>query len=205
MTRYWNLKIALYLISVSSLPSIAFEEIPLQGELGELSKDIRPVGWRWHYMDQDGQEGYMEKVAETASTSSYKRTDGCSWTRSNSGFAPALRWDNCPSSGSATYEFSGDPIWPLRVGARFSYIGSGESSLSDRRWKVKRKCEVIGTTGIKTVAGTFDTFKVLCKDRWSKRRWWLAPDVGTAVVYSQSNLLGEQLTQEMTHISLPPK
>ena len=203
MSQGPNLKPIFFLMALLCLPSIAFEELPLEGELQEMPKDIRSVGWQWHYVDQNGQAGYMEKISETTTTNTYRRTDGCHWTRSNTGFAPALEWHNCPSSGTSEYRFSGEGVWPLQVGAQFSYIGTGESTLSDRTWKIERKCEVVGTTSIRTVAGVFDTYKVQCKDRWSKRTWWLAPTVGTAVRYSQSNLLGEQSTQEMTHIVSP--
>ena len=82
---------------------------------------FRAVGWQWHYIDQDGKPGYMEKVSSDVDKSgnelaSYTRTDGCQWTRMVRGFAPAGQWSKCPSTGSSTVTFEEGDIWPLKVG-----------------------------------------------------------------------------------------
>lgn len=159
----------------------------------------RSVGWQWHYIDQDGKAGYMEKVAASAETASYTRTDGCRWTRPVKGFAPALQWENCPSTGTAKVSFVHGDVWPLEVGKTFTWAYRGNSSLIGRAWKTSRNCQVMPSVRIRTVSGVSDVHKVECKERWGTRTWWLSHEVGTAVAYRQVTRRGT-LLQEMTRI-----
>ena len=142
----------------------------------------------------------MTKVKSTDGTASYSRTDGCQWTRATRGFAPAVAWDNCPSSGKASVELASGVIWPLKVGNKFKYKIKGVSSFFGSTWHGKRDCEVTKSVRIKTVSGIHDTFKVECQERWGTRTWWLSPDVGTAVAYQQKTSRNGLVLQEMTKI-----
>ena len=159
----------------------------------------RKLGWQWHYIDQDGKAGFMEKVAAEGDTASYTRTDGCQWTRPVKGFAPATKWKDCPSSGSASVSFVNGDIWPLKVGNTFTWSYRGNSNLIGKVWKTKRSCTVMPNLRIRIVSGEYDVHKLHCKERWGTRTWWLSPEVGTAVAYRQITKRGE-LLQEMTHI-----
>jgi len=166
---------------------------------------FRSVGWQWHYIDQDGKAGYMEKVASSVDNSgkelaSYRRTDGCNWTREVRGFAPAIKWSNCPSSGTSTVSFEGGAIWPLKIDNSFTYKVRGASSLLARAWSTKRRCNVTNTERIRTVSGEYDTYKLVCKERFGTRTWWLSPEVGTAVVYEHRPKRGAMVRQEYTRI-----
>ena len=163
----------------------------------------RGVGWEWHYIDQDGKPGHMRKVAGTSDTASYIRSDGCKWTRPILGFAPAIAWDNCPSSGKSEVKLIAGKIWPLKLGNTFAYQIQGASSLFSKVWKAKRKCKVDSQVKIQTVSGIHDTFKLVCKERWGTRTWWLSPKVGTAVAYQQKTIRGKLIIQEMTKIVTP--
>ncbi len=197
--RYFAL-ILLILIITPFRFSWALEEITAIDPLPPLDgPGERAVGWQWHYVDQDGNAGYMEKVAGSAETASYERTDGCSWTRPIKGFAPAGTWANCPSSGSATVTFVSGDIWPLEVGKEFTWSYRGKSSLIGRAWGTKRTCRVLPSLRIRTVLGVSDVHKVECKERWGTRTWWLSHEVGTAIAYRQVTKRGT-LLQEMTRI-----
>ena len=166
---------------------------------------FRAVGWQWHYIDQDGKPGYMEKVSSDVDKTgnelaSYTRTDGCQWTRMVRGFAPAGQWSKCPSTGSSTVTFEEGDIWPLKVGNSFVYGVRGNSSLFARAWKTKRRCEVTNTERIRIVSGEYDTYKLVCKERFGTRTWWLSPKVGTAVVYEHRPRRGAMIRQEFTRI-----
>jgi len=140
-THQLQIKLALCVLSLCVLTGLAgpvgaLEEIgPVVQPIKPLNQDQRPVGWQWHYLDQDGNAGYMEKVAGTESHATYERSDGCRWTRPIRGFAPATDWTNCPSTGKATIEFESGDIWPLKVGKSFSYSIKGRSSLLASVWK----------------------------------------------------------------------
>lgn len=192
------------LIILGASPSFGFENLRTLDSLPPMpGPDFRAIGWEWHFIDENGTPGLMRKTEGTSVNASYWRNDGCTWTRNKSGFAPALQWDNCPTSGLSEYKRYGDPIWPLVVGKKFGYKGTAVNSLNNKKKKFNRRCEVTKIVRIKTNAGEFDTFVVVCKDRWVKRSWWLSANVGTAVVYKQRNLLGESLFQEMVRIVFP--
>ena len=159
----------------------------------------RKLGWQWHYIDHDGKAGFMEKVVADGDTASYTRSDGCTWTRPVKGFAPATKWSDCPSSGTASVSFVSGDIWPLEVGNTFTWRYSGNSNLFAKVWKTKRSCTVMPSVRIRTVSGEHDVHKVHCEERWGTRTWWLSPQVGTAVAYRQITKRSK-LLQEMTHI-----
>lgn len=187
-----------------SLAAHALEELePLNSLPPMAGPDKRNIGWEWHYIDAKGKPGFMRKVAGNDEVASYERSDGCSWTRTTRGFAPATRWSNCPSKGTSSVQVINDSLWPLEVGNKINYQVKGSSSLIARAWSSKRSCEVISAVKIETVSGIYDTFKVVCKERWGTRTWWLAPSVGTAVAYQQKTRRNGLVQQEMTKIVQP--
>ncbi len=200
--RYASLGRALLcILLITSASARALEELERIELLEPMpGPDKRNIGWEWHYIDQNGKAGYMRKIGGTASTASYSRTDGCKWTRAIRGFAPALVWSDCPSSGNAEVEFNGGDIWPIKVGNKFSYRMQGSSSFIGFKWSGERNCEITYSVRVKTVAGEFDSFKLVCQERWGTRTWWLSPEVGTAVAYQQETGKDELILQEMTKI-----
>jgi hypothetical protein len=179
----------------------ALEELERIDQLKSMpGPDQRNIGWEWHYIDQNGKPGYMRKVAATESTASYSRSDGCQWTRDTGGFAPATVWSDCPSSGKGKVDFVDGDIWPLKVGNKFSYQMQGTSSFLSFKWSGKRNCEVSYSVRVRTVSGEYDSFKVVCHERWGTRSWWFSPEVGTAVAYQQETSRNEKILQEMTRI-----
>jgi len=193
----------LFLFSIS-LHSYALTELETLSNLPPMpGPDKRAIGWEWHYLDQDGLPGHMRKIAGDNTQATYTRTDGCQWTRSTRGFAPATTWSNCPSSGSSSVEVLSDSLWPLKVGNRIDYSIKGTSSLLGSVWRSKRSCEVTKAVKIKISSGVYDTFKVECKERWGTRTWWLSPSVGTAVVYQQKTRRGKLVRQELQKIIHP--
>jgi len=170
---------------------------------------FRAVGWKWHYIDQNGMAGHMEKVASNSDKNgnelaSYERTDGCHWTRLVRGFAPAVKWTNCPSTGKATVNFESGTIWPLQLGNSFVYKVGGASNLLARAWKTKRQCTVTATERIRIVSGEYDAYKLVCEERFGTRTWWLSPEVGTAVVYEHKPKRGDYIRQEYVRIEQGP-
>jgi hypothetical protein len=191
--------LSLLLSSVGN--SDALEELDRIEYLASIpGPDQRNIGWEWHYIDQKGEPGFMRKVAATATTASYTRTDGCEWTRPILGFAPATVWSRCPSTGKSAIRFLGGNIWPIKVGNKFNYSIKGISSLFGSAWGSERECEVKYSVRVRIVSGEYDTHKLVCEERWGTRSWWLALSVGTAVAYQQKTFQGKLILQEMTRI-----
>ena len=188
----------------ATTPSYALEELKILEPVGQMNgPDKRSIGWEWHYVDQNGKPGFMRKVAGDDSFASYQRSDGCRWTRSTRGFAPAIKWSDCPSSGKASVDFSGGEIWPLEVGKTFNYSMNGTSSFLNFGWSGNRSCKVSYRVRIKIAIGEFDSFKVSCVEKWGTRNWWLSPQIGTAVAYQQITSRGKTILQELSHIVVP--
>ena len=198
-----KLSLLLLLLAISFNVQSLTEIETIDGLPPMAGPDSRAIGWQWHFLDKNGKPGYMIKVAGDDETASYVRTDGCEWTRSTSGFAPATKWSGCPSTGTSNVELLNDSLWPLKVGNRIEYRVRGTSSLIGRAWASKRTCAVTKAVKIEITSGIYDTFKVECTERWGVRTWWLAPSVGTAVAYQQTTKRGGLVRQEMERIISP--
>jgi len=202
------LRVTLQLLTLclllSTPPVLALTEIESIDTLKPMpGPDFRAIGWEWHFIDQDGKPGYMRKVGGNNEIEHYERTDGCNWTRSTHGFAPATEWSNCPSSGKSSVEVLSNSLWPLKLDNSITYRVKGTSSLIGKAWSSKRSCRVTDIVKIDIVSGVYDTFKVVCKERWGTRTWWLAPSVGTAVAYQQTTRQKGVIRQEMQKIVQP--
>ncbi|EKV30374.1 hypothetical protein C882_4333 [Caenispirillum salinarum AK4] len=99
-------------------------------------------------------------------------------------FAPNLEWNDCGdgawASGTGEITGSSGSLWPLSVGktASWDYVHTNSRGDADRN---TRRCEVEDTARVTVPAGTFDTFKVVCNDRWRTRTFYYAPEVNNVV------------------------
>lgn len=113
---------------------------------------------------------------------------GCSWTRNvgQDRFAPSVSWENCGRSGDSTgtQEFtkSGN-IWPLTVGSSESYKLTGKDQKNN--WSTTRNCEVKAAVLVSIQDKQYPTFEVVCKDKWSKRIWYVSPELQRPIKYKR--------------------
>ena len=63
----------------------------------------------------------------------------------------------------------------MNVGTEWSFEQSGDN------WQTDRDCKVEGTARIKVTNGEFDTFKIVCVDKWRTRTSYYAPSVRRTV------------------------
>ncbi|PIW26225.1 MAG: hypothetical protein COW30_16000 [Rhodospirillales bacterium CG15_BIG_FIL_POST_REV_8_21_14_020_66_15] len=144
-------------------------------ELAPMERLNYPVGYQTLGVNQDGKDVTTTKVAETDTTSTWERDDGCSWTSLNTGFAPSQEWKNCGGrSGDTSVRLDEGTPYPIEVGKKWKYaMGWG--------W---RRCEVLGIESVTVPAGTVDAFKIKCVEDsdnsgWSSDRiYHLAPKLG---------------------------
>jgi len=113
--------------------------------------------------------------------------DGCTWTM-DAGvglrFGPEANWENCNSSGTTSVTNKSGDIWPLEVGKTVSYEGT-DHTVGGNDWSADRTCEVEGQARVTTHAGTYDTYKVVCRTKWREMISYMSPDVGAAVRFVQ--------------------
>ena len=137
------------------------------------------VGTQVHVL-KNGVPVTYSVTAVDSDTYSGADSDGCTYNELSLAYAPSLKWENCTgSTGTQTITKTKGSPWPMSVGSKFSYKFYGSDNKDS--WSATRKCEVTGTEHVSTQLGSFDTYKVVCKDPWSKRTWWYAPEIGRNV------------------------
>ncbi len=179
----------------------AYKELSVSQELAPMPKP-KPykVGRQWHYIE-NGKEGMSTFIAQKGEEFSYEDTDGCKFTvRGFKTFSPAVKWSGCKSAdGKHFVKFKGGTIWPLKVGNKFKYWASGNNNNGDS-WTLTRKCKVKEQVRVKTISGEYDTYKVICDDKYATRTWWVSPTLNATVLYKNVHIRRGARVQEMTRI-----
>ena len=168
----------------------AFEEIgKVQTALQPMDKPELVVGQKWHYFSNDkGKDGYEELLTVGDGMLTFRDSDGCQWQEiSDHDFSPSVQWENCEPypNGTQKTKLKGS-IWPLQKGTKFSYSVKGKYHNGDT-WSTRRACKVKKEVRISTVSGEYDTFKVVCRDDWSTRTYYMSPELKSWVVFKRTH------------------
>ena len=117
-------------------------------------------------------------------------SNGCTSTRkaSFSSLAPTSSWNNCGprnTSGTQDVELISGNMWPLTLDSKAVFSVEGRFSDGSNPWSTERSCEVDGVVNLTVPAGTFDAYKVVCKDNWNTRTAYYAPEFGDSIAGSR--------------------
>ena len=158
------------------------DEVALTTPLAPMEKPAAKVGQTQHWLRDGKQEFTNSIVAVDGDMVSGETSEGCQWTALSWGFAPGARWSGCAPFTDGQQKITGveGGLWPLEVGRKVSYTFSGRNKNGDS-WTGTRRCSVDGAMRIETVSGQHDTYKVVCKDRWTDRVWYVSPALGQPV------------------------
>lgn len=153
----------------------------------EVMSGFQPaeVGDRWVYRDNlNSKEGYIEVIESNGDATTWKDSlTDCKWTRDQD-FGPSIQWENCGgSSGKQVVELKGE-IWPLSKDTEFQFKVRGSND-SGQTWKTTVRCEVEDELRVRTAAGEFDTYKLVCSDNWNTRIRYVSPKEETIVAYQR--------------------
>lgn len=144
-------------------------------------------------------------IAVDGDTYSAEDSLGCKWASLVHGFAPSSSWENCSgSTGTQTItKVKGSP-WPLKAKTKFKYYFRGKNA-KEESWTGQRTCKVKGQVRVKVPAGEYDTFKLVCKDKWNSRTWWISPELGSTVAWKRDsyNNNSRDAMQELTKQVIP--
>jgi hypothetical protein len=141
-----------------------------------------PVGSQWHGLE-DGSHAIVTLVGADAHSRSFASTSGCTWTEPAKFFGPALAWQNCNrDTGTQAIGATSGEIWPLQVGKSQSWSVSGRSPEGES-WQMTYTCKVVSAERVSVSAGSFDAYKVVCKDRWNMMTYYYAPSINDFVLY----------------------
>lgn len=179
---------SLLLLALTACQTTAVKEAAVSKPLPPMERpDYWPVGSIFISLGDDGKEWKSEVIAADETTLTWKDLDDCIWVRAkDQPFAAWKSWKGC-SFADGTNEIKQmeeTPIFPLKVGNQWSYSQKG-SNVEGRSWETVRKCSVPGEARVTTKLGTFDTFKVVCEDDWSRYTWYVAPSNEQAVIYEK--------------------
>ena len=146
------------------------------------------VGDRWVWRNQDGREYTREIVALEGKVATIATEGGrCRVKARLDGYARRLAWENCSwgAWGRQSVSRNGN-MFPLKVGNTESWDYHGGTG--SRTWSGTRNCEVKEAVKITVPAGTFDTYHVLCTERWWRNQFYFSPKLGTTVAIVRTPL-----------------
>ncbi len=175
-----RLLIAALMIALTSSAWAALEILQEGIQLPPTPKPSpREVGHIWKTL-KDGKPFEAKLTKRTESTDEWEDSDGCQFTKlPDIRFSPAIAWKNCGGNdGTATVTPKRDP-WPMQIGNKWSFdVDGGE-------WRYERTCKVEDAVRVRIALGEYDTFKIVCDDKWNTRTWYYSPGRGEAVHYER--------------------
>lgn len=186
---YKSINIALACVFLSACQTTQIAEEPTGSSLSPAeAPEPNPVG-TVVFGQYNGEDGAIEKISINGSLHSYRSGNGCESTRNEELgliFAPIVSWENCGgNTGTRNISSKEGNIWPLEVGSKVSFKGSGDSNQSSATWRADTTCEVVDEVRITVVGGTYDTYKVRCSTPWKTETFYYAPSVGHVVLERQ--------------------
>jgi len=173
--------------------------------LTELGKPAAPLpaapapaedkqGYKWVF-SKDGEEQSAEVILAEADSITVQQSVGCKYTDPLSknnlrDLVPSVAWENCTNGGAGYAEVNIDgELFPLALGNKVVYTVKGTSTAGNWTgdWSQRRVCKVDDQVRIQTLAGEFDTWKIMCKDKNNKRTYYYSPDQERIVALKRKN------------------
>lgn len=186
------------LLGIVALAAAACQTTGNTVQTASASAEMPPVSsWRANigdvleYQNIKGNNFTSEYTSVTDNRVTGKTSGGCEFVFFKDNAAPGPEWKNCSgSSGTQTSKLKSGGLFPLAVGNRESWEYSGTNTKGNS-WSSVRNCEVADTASVTVPAGTFDTYHVICEDKWWKREWFVNAD-GVSVISKRTRKAGAQ-------------
>ncbi|WP_200341594.1 hypothetical protein [Rhodovibrio sodomensis] len=153
-------------------------------QMEPAEKTMHPVGTTLVVNDM-GEQVTWEKVATNDKGSVWQGSNGCRYTQTNSNtFAPTVKFENCNgNTGTQEIQSKSGSLFPLDVGNTASWKFTGQDQ--QYNWTGARRCEVQEEVRLTVPAGTYDAYKVSCRDDWSARTYYYAPEVAANAAFTR--------------------
>ena len=101
--------------------------------------------------------------------------------------------------GSATVERRDhqvrDPAAEFRGVFEATSLGQGSYAGGGTNWSTHQTCEVDSQVRLAVPAGEFDTYKIVCQDRWSDEIWYIAPESEELVHFQRYHREADRFTK----------
>lgn len=141
------------------------------------------VGDRFTWL-KSGDEVTVEVAGITGDQIMWSATDGATWTTTADFAMPATEWST-PDNGKGQQQASGimGALFPLEVGKTMTMQVMGSSAEWPQSWQLPRECAVESQQRVTVPAGSYDTYKVVCKSAERIYTYFYAPEIGHNVFY----------------------
>ena len=123
-------------------------------------------------------------VAMDGATMSYEIAEnGCAYTGPKGGLLPWTQWSNCSGmpDGSQTVTVIEGQIWPLEIGRTWRYRRTG-SDEGGNEWNETALCKVLSQRRSNVGAGTYHTYRTICRSKTERIELYVAPAIGRSVL-----------------------
>jgi len=97
----------------------------------------------------------------------------------------ALAPGEVPEHGDGSQEVADveGELFPLEVGKTMRMRVTGSGTRFPEGWEVARTCEVVAEERVTVPAGTYDMFKIVCRQGKRTYTWYYAPEIAHPVFY----------------------
>jgi hypothetical protein len=140
---------------------------------------------------RDGSDKIVQTVTLAGDgTQSWVESSGWQWKK-KAYLERARAWkDPGGQTGEQDYGDNLDALFPLQVGKTATSTFHGHSS-DGKSWTGTEFCEVADTENVTVPAGSFDTYKIVCRfgenpsNPYTTITHWYSPKVGADIVYRE--------------------
>jgi len=167
-----------------SVAESALAAQPLVKPLKPAGKPRFSVGDSFVFKFGNGVRQTEKVVAARGDRVRWALASGAKWTTSSNAMFNTSRWSGTKNFGKGRQRFVGwsRSLFPLRVGRSVRYRAVGGSSQDPKKWTLKWTCTVPSEERVTVVAGSFDTYRVICHRPGQTRTYYYAPKVGFYVL-----------------------
>lgn len=167
-----------------SVAELALAARPLVKPLKPARKPRFSVGDSFVFRFGNGVQQTEKVVAVRGDRVWWALADGAKWTTSSGAMFNTSRWSGTKNFGKGRQRFTrwSRSLFPLRVGRSVRYRAIGRSSQDTKEWMLKWTCTVPSEQRVTVVAGSFDTYRVICSRLGQTRTYYYSPQVGFYVL-----------------------
>ena len=151
--------------------------------LEPMAEPRRTIGDTEVWRSRTGTLTHTLVAMDGATTSHEIAENGCTYTRPKGGLLPWTQWSNCRGrpDGSQTVTVIEGQVWPLDIGQTWRYRRAG-SDKSGNEWSETASCKVLSQRRSNVGAGTYHTYRTICRSKTERIEIYVAPAIGRNVL-----------------------
>lgn len=151
--------------------------------LDPMAEPRRTIGDTEVWRTRTGTLTHTLVAMDGATTSHEVAENSCTYSRPKGGLLPWTQWSNCRGmlDGSQTVTMIEGQIWPLDIGRTWRYRRAG-SDEGGNEWDETALCKVLSQRRSNVGAGTYHTYRTICRSKTERIELYVAPTIGRNVL-----------------------